>query len=95
MGTQKTKKSTQKTMENKYGDDVEHKHDKDHLEYRGHEKSHGHHLHGGISDHKGTHHHHKAVHHHHHYYGPVTIHMSSEPSDMGEETVTRVANKRY
>ncbi|MCC4796685.1 hypothetical protein BCT30_23455 [Enterovibrio norvegicus] len=81
MATQKTKVSTHESMTHKYGDDVEHKHDKDHLEYREHEPSHGHHLHGGVNSHKGTHHHHRTTHHHHHYYGPVTIVMGSDEED--------------
>ncbi|MCG3864500.1 MULTISPECIES: hypothetical protein [unclassified Photobacterium] len=81
MATQKTKSSTHEKMEHRYDDDVEHKHNKDHEEYRAHEPSHGHHIHGGTgSAHKDTHHHHYTTHHHHHYYGPVTI-INSDDED--------------
>ncbi|NLS11943.1 hypothetical protein HGP28_03440 [Vibrio sp. SM6] len=80
MAQQKTKVSTHEKMDKLY-DDPDDKHNKDHLEYRAHEPSHGRHLHGGVNSHRGTHHHHKTVHHHHHYYGPVTIVQSSQDSD--------------
>ncbi len=85
MAKQKTKVSTHEKEEHRYGDDVEHKHNKDHLEYREHEPSHGRHLHGGHSSHRGTHHHHHTTHHHHHYYGTVNIHHGTEDEDEGEE----------
>ena len=81
MSMQKTKQSTHETMEHKYGSETEHKHNKDHQEYREHEKSHDAHLHGGHSSHKGTHHHHHTTHHHHHYYGPVSLNLSSNDEE--------------
>jgi hypothetical protein len=44
---QDTSEKMREKMERRYGDEVEHKHDKDHMEYREHEKSHPHTQHGG------------------------------------------------
>ena len=79
MAKQKTKELTHEKMEHRYTDDVHHKHNKDHQEYREHSPSHGHHIHGGENVQRFTHHHHHTTHHHHHYYyhhyhAPVTIH---------------------
>lgn len=68
MAQQKTKKQTHDKMLRHYGEEEEHKHNKDHLSYREHEKSHGRHLHGGHSHHKNTHHHHKTSHHEKHFH---------------------------
>ncbi len=76
MSRQHNSKIMRDKMAKEYeADGVEHKHDTNHMEYREHEPSHGRHLHGGHSDHRGTHHHHHVTHHHnHHYHGEVHIH---------------------
>jgi hypothetical protein len=72
---QKTKVSTAETMKNKYDEDIQHKHNKDTLDHRDHQKSHPHTQHGGDPSHNlhevqthsdpDSHKHHKTKHHDH------------------------------
>lgn len=68
MSKQHTKSATHEKMIHEYGTDVEHKHNKDHLEYKEKESELHRHLHGGHSVHKPSHHHHKTAHHHVHHH---------------------------
>ncbi|GAM74782.1 zinc ABC transporter [Vibrio ishigakensis] len=66
---QKTKHATAEKMQRVYGTEVEHKHNKDHLEFEDKQQSHPHQKHGGKNEgHKHLINHHADGHHdkHHH-----------------------------
>ncbi|MFA0085270.1 hypothetical protein [Vibrio sp. 10N.261.51.F12] len=62
MSKQHTKMATHEKMVREYGDEHEHKHNKDHLEFQMKDSEEHLHLHGGHNTHKPSHHHHKTAH---------------------------------
>ena len=75
---QKTKVSTKEKMDHVYDDDVKHKHNKDHLEYRDHEPSHPLQKHGGKNEgHKHLVNHHEDGHHTRHHHDKKHDHKKS------------------
>ncbi|OED67594.1 hypothetical protein A143_21405 [Vibrio splendidus ZS-139] len=73
-----TKVAIKEKMKHVYGGEVEHKHNKDHLEYREHQPSHSGQPHGGEPEgHKHLVNHHPDGHHDKHHKDKVHAHKKS------------------